>query len=101
MGIEPNEHQIPRFLGKYSYHTDHLENPESPHSPNVLTMSGVMLRWGILRFCESQCFSVKLKRQWDWSENPLNFPESGWWGRVLSNHENTDSNCYRFVGGWE
>jgi len=44
---------------------------------------------------------VKLERQWDWSENPLNFPESGWWGRVLSNHENTDSNCYRFVGGWE
>ena len=22
--------------------------------------------------------------QWDWSENPLNFSESGWWGRILS-----------------
>ena len=31
MGIEPNEHQISRFQGKYSYHTDHPENPESPH----------------------------------------------------------------------
>ena len=25
IGIEPNEHQIPRFQGKYSYHTDHSE----------------------------------------------------------------------------
>jgi len=52
-------------------------------------------------FYESQCFSVSLERQWDWSENPLNFPESKWLGRVLSNHENTDSNFGRFVGGWE
>jgi len=27
IGIEPNEHQIPRFLGKYSYHTHLTENP--------------------------------------------------------------------------
>ena len=27
IGIEPNEHQIPRFLGKYSYHTHLPENP--------------------------------------------------------------------------
>ena len=27
MEIEPNEHQIPRFLGKYSYHTHLPENP--------------------------------------------------------------------------
>ena len=33
IGIEPNEHQIPRFLEKYSYHTDLPENPESPNSP--------------------------------------------------------------------
>ena len=32
LGIEPNEHRIPRFLGKYSYHTDHSENPERPNS---------------------------------------------------------------------
>jgi len=38
-GIEPNEHQIPRFQGKYSYHTDHSENPERPNSPNVLPTS--------------------------------------------------------------
>ena len=43
LGIEPNEHQIPRFQGKYSYHTDHSENPERPNSPNVLPMSRVML----------------------------------------------------------
>ena len=52
MGIEPNEHRIPRFQGKYSYHTHHSENPERPNSPNV----SVMLMCGILRFCESQCF---------------------------------------------
>jgi hypothetical protein len=39
MGIEPNEHRIPRFQGKYSYHTDHSENPERPNSPNVLPTS--------------------------------------------------------------
>ena len=39
LGIEPNEHQIPRFQGKYSNHTDHSENPERPNSPNVLPMS--------------------------------------------------------------
>ena len=58
IGIEPNEHQIPRFLGKYSYHTHHSENPERPNSPYV----SVMLRCGILRFDESQCFSEELGR---------------------------------------
>ena len=29
MGIEPNEHQIPRFLRKYSYHTDQFADPKS------------------------------------------------------------------------
>ena len=38
-GIEPNEHQIPRFQGKYNYHTHRSENPERPNSPNVLPMS--------------------------------------------------------------
>ena len=32
LGIEPNEHQIPRFLGKYSYHTHLTENPISSSS---------------------------------------------------------------------
>ena len=45
MGIEPNEHQIPCFQGKYSYHTDHSENPERPNSPNVLPMSQCC--WGV------------------------------------------------------
>jgi hypothetical protein len=45
LGIEPNEHQIARFLGKYGYHTDHSENPERPHSPNVLPMSQCC--WGV------------------------------------------------------
>jgi hypothetical protein len=39
LGIEPNGHQIPRFHGKYSYNTDHSENPERPNSPNVLLKS--------------------------------------------------------------
>ena len=33
MGIEPNEHQIHRSQGKYSYHTEHSEKPERPNSP--------------------------------------------------------------------
>ena len=39
IGIEPNEHRIPRFLGKYSNHTLLTENPERPNSSNVLPMS--------------------------------------------------------------
>ena len=39
LGIEPNEHQPPRFQGKYSYHTDHSENLERSNSLNVLPMS--------------------------------------------------------------
>ena len=62
MGIEPNEHQIPRFQGKYSYHTHLPENPERPKSPNVLPMSRVLLGCGIRRFSESQCFSGELGR---------------------------------------
>ena len=39
MEIEPNEHRIPRFQGKYSYHTDHSENPERPNSKSLLRES--------------------------------------------------------------
>ena len=84
MGIEPNEHQIPRFQGKYDYHTDHSENPERPNSPNVLPMS--QWCWGV-GFFVSMNLSVSqgnLGEQWDWCEDHLNFPESGWWGRILS-----------------
>jgi hypothetical protein len=38
-------------------------------------------------FCVSVNLSVSrwnFGEQWDWSENPLNFSESGWWGRILS-----------------
>ncbi len=49
MGIEPTEHRITCFLGKYSYHTHLTENLERPNSPNVLPMSRVMLGCGILR----------------------------------------------------
>ena len=60
LGIEPNEHQISRFQGKYSYHTHHSENPERPNSPNVFPMSRVMFGCEIPRFCESECFSWEL-----------------------------------------
>ena len=53
MGIEPNEHRILRFQGKYSYHTHHSENPVRSNSPYV----SVMVVYGILRFNESLCFS--------------------------------------------
>ena len=39
LGIEPNEHQTPRFQWKYGYHTHHSENPRRSNSPNVLPMS--------------------------------------------------------------
>ena len=39
LGIEPNEHQITRFQGKYSYHTHLPENHERPNSPNSLPKS--------------------------------------------------------------
>jgi len=45
LGIEPNEHRISRFQGKYSYHTHLLENTERPNSPNVLPMSQCC--WGV------------------------------------------------------
>ena len=51
----------PRFQWKYSYHTDHSENPERPNSSNILPMSRVMLGCGILRFNESQYFSGELE----------------------------------------
>jgi hypothetical protein len=65
MGIEPNEHQPPRFQGKYNYHTDHSENPERPNSPNVLPMS--QCYWGV-RFSVSVILSVShgnWGEQWD------------------------------------
>ena len=61
-GIEPNEHRIPRFQGKYSYHTHHPENPERPNSPNVLPMS----QWC---WCVGFFVSVNLSvSQGDWRE---------------------------------
>ena len=65
LGIEPNEHQIPRFQGKYSYHTDHSENPERPNSPNVLPMS--QCYWGV-GFVDSVDLNVSRGNwgeQWD------------------------------------
>ena len=41
-GIEPNKNQIPRFLGEFSYHTDHSANPKSLNPPTALPMSNVM-----------------------------------------------------------
>ena len=60
------------------------ETLQRPNSPYVLPMSRVMLGCGILRLSEFQCFSVELGEQWDWSDDPLNFSESGWWGRIFS-----------------
>jgi len=62
LGIEPNEHRIPRFLGKYTIHTHLPENLERPNSPNVLPMSRIMLGCGILRLIKSQCFFGELVR---------------------------------------
>ena len=62
LGIEPNEHQIPRFQGKYSYHTDHSENPTETQFSQCSPYVSVMLGCGILRIIESQCFSWELGR---------------------------------------
>ena len=37
--------------------------------------------------------------QVDLGKDPLNFLESGWWSRILSSNESTDSNFDRFGGG--
>ena len=68
----------PLFYGEYSYHTQLPENPERPNSPNVLPMSRVMLRCQILLFQWISAFLGNWREQWDWSEDPLNFSESGW-----------------------
>ena len=34
-GNRTQQHRIPCFLWKYSYHTNLTENPERPNSPNV------------------------------------------------------------------
>ena len=65
MGIEPNEHRIPRFQGKYTIHSHLSENPERPHSPNVLPMSQCC--WGV-GFFGLMSLSVSLGNwgeQWD------------------------------------
>ena len=44
-----------------------------------------MLGCGILRLNESQCFFGELEENSGIdSEDPLNFSESGWWGRIIS-----------------
>ena len=88
LGIEPNEHQIPRFLGKYSSSHWSLRKPWetqfSQCSPNVLPMSQCC--WGV-GFFGSVNFSVSLgnpEELWDCDENPMNFSESRLWGRIFS-----------------
>ena len=76
MGIEPNEHQIHRSQGKYSYHTEHSEKPESSYV-------SLLLVCGILRFCETQCFLVNW-RTVEWSMDPLNFSESVSLSKIFS-----------------
>ncbi len=54
MGIERNEHGIPRFQRKYGYLTNHSENTERPNSPNVLPLS----QWGWVWDSSIQWISV-------------------------------------------
>ena len=61
MGIEPNEHQIHRSQGKYSYHTEHSENLRDPILP-MFSLCLIAVGMWILRFCETQCFLVELER---------------------------------------
>ena len=65
LGIEPNEHQPPRFQGKYSYHTDHSENPERPNSLNVLPMSQCCWGVGFFVSVNLSVFQVNSREQWD------------------------------------
>ncbi len=65
LGIEPNEHQIPSFQGKYGYHTDHSENPERPNSPNVFPMSRVMLGVGFFVSVNLSVSRGNCGEQWD------------------------------------
>jgi len=62
MGIEPNEHRTSSFQGKYSYQTDHSENPTETQFSQCYPYVWSDVGCGILRFCESQCFSGVLER---------------------------------------
>ena len=44
MGIEPNEHRVPRFQGKYTSHTHFQENP--PQQLGVLAPSAHHAEYG-------------------------------------------------------
>ena len=59
MGIEPNEHQIPRFQGKYSYHTQLPENPTETQFSQCSPYVSVLLVCGLLRFSGFQIFYGK------------------------------------------
>ena len=64
MGIEPNEHQISRFQGKFGITLitqKTLRDPILPMFSLFLSDVGV---WGYI-FNGSQCFPGKLERQWD------------------------------------
>ena len=65
LGIEPNEHQIPRFQGKYSYHTHLPENSERPNSPNVLPMSQYCWCVGFFGSVSLSVFLGNWGEQWD------------------------------------
>ena len=65
MEIEPNEHRIPRFHGKYSYHTHHPENTEIPNSPNVLPMSQYCWGVGFFGSVNLSVFQGNSGEQWD------------------------------------
>lgn len=47
MGIEPNEHRIPRFLGKYSCHTRRFENLKVLFTPFLSVPSRCSAELGI------------------------------------------------------
>jgi len=65
LGIEPNEHRIPRFQGKYGYHTDLPENLERSNSPNVPPMSQYCLGVGFFDSVNLSVSRGNREEQWD------------------------------------
>ena len=63
--FEHNKPQIPRFLGEYSYHTDHSANPERPNSANALPMSNVMWCVGFFGSVNFGVSQGNRGEQWD------------------------------------
>ena len=81
----PTNIESPVFCGNTAITLITRKTPRDPILPMFSLCLSAMLVCGILRFNESKCFSEELGRTVGLRvRDPLNFSESGWWCRILS-----------------